>query len=147
MSDIPQDLSLLGALFRIPFQYLNQKIEAGLIAAGYNDLRPAHFEVFRHMAPAGSRSTELADRAQITKQSIGYLVDYLESRGYVRRVPDPDDRRAKIVQLTDRGREVNETAAGIIRQVEVEWAELLGGDRMVNLRETLEMLIRLQEIE
>ena len=145
MVDTSKDSRLLGALFRIPYQYLNQKIEMGLLAGGYTDLRPAHFEVFRHMAPDGSRSSTLAERAQITKQSMGYLVDYLEGRGYIRRVPDPGDRRAKLIQFTDKGREVNEAAAGIIQQVEAEWAELLGGDRMANMREALEALILVLE--
>jgi DNA-binding MarR family transcriptional regulator len=147
MSESSQESRLLGALFRVPFQFLNQQIESGLIASGYTDLRPAHFEVFRHMAPGGARSTVLAERAQITKQSMGYLVDYLEGRGYVQRIPDPDDRRAKIVQFTEKGRGVNETAAQIIRRVEAEWADLIGGELMVSLREALEVLIHFLEDE
>lgn len=132
---------LLGALFRIPFQALDARIEAGLQAAGYEDLRPAYFEVFRYMSPEGRRSTELAELAQITKQSMGYLIDYLETAGYVARLPDPDDRRAKIVQLTEKGREVRQTAVQIIHQVESEWAELIGSEQMANLRQMLEGLV------
>ena len=131
---------LLGALFRIPFQVLNTRIEEGLTAAGYTELRPAYFEVFRHIRPQGSRSTELAEQAQMTKQSMGYLIDQLETLGYVERLPDPHDRRAKIARLTERGQEVDQTARQIIGQVETEWAQLLGAERMTQLRHMLEAL-------
>lgn len=132
---------LLGALFRIPFQVLNTRIEHGLIARGYTDMRPAFFEVFRYLKPDGSRSTDLAEQAQMTKQSMGYLIDHLETLGYVERIADPDDRRAKLVRPTDRGRAVEQDARQIIHEVEQEWADLLGGEQMTLLRHTLETLI------
>jgi len=64
---------------------------------------PAHTAVFQHIEADGSRLTDLAERAQITKQSMGYLVDYLEERDYLERHADPSDRRATIICLTDRG--------------------------------------------
>ena len=136
---------LFGALFRIPFQILNTRIEDGLIERGYHDLRPAYFEVFRYIQPEGSRSTELAEQAQMTKQSMGYLIDHLEQLGYVERLPDPKDRRAKIVQLTERGHKVEQTARMIIHEVEKEWSDLLGNRRMSDLREILDELINLLE--
>src|SRR5437879_5426747 len=97
---------MIGALLRVPFQAINTRIAEGLAASGYTDLRPAHFAVFQHMRPQGRRLTELAELAQMTKQSMGFLVDYLEERGYVERRPDPLDRRAKIVCYTDKGWDV-----------------------------------------
>ena len=72
---------MIGALLRIPFQAINARLEAELAAAGFADLRPAHFSVFQHLPADGARVTDLAERAQITKQSMGYLVDHLEERG------------------------------------------------------------------
>ena len=138
---------LFSVLFRTPFQILDTRIDEGLIAAGYTDLRPAYFEVFRYIRSEGSRSTELAEQAQITKQSMGYLIDHLEDQGYVERIPDPQDRRAKIVQLTKRGQEVEKTAQQIILQVEAEWTELLGAEKMAQLRQKLEMLLDILERE
>ena len=72
---------------------------------GYDDVRPGHGAVFLHVdRRAGTRLGELARRAGITKQSMMQVVDDLEARGYVRRVPDPADARAKLVRLTAEGR-------------------------------------------
>ncbi len=71
---------------------------------------------------------------------MGYLVDDLEAHGYVERVPDPADRRAKIVRLTARGREVDETVREVIRHIEAQWAERMGTAdyrRLVQLLRTL----------
>lgn len=76
----------------------------------------------------------------LTKQTMGYLVNYLEGRGYVERVPDPEDGRAKIVRLTGRGREVVRAAQEIIARIEAEWAGHLGKARMAQLRRLLEDL-------
>lgn len=101
--------------------------------------------MFRHVRPEGSRITELAERAQITKQSMGALVDHLEACGYVERLPDPSDGRAKIVRLTARGWELDNAAREIVRQTEEEWAAQLGNDRMAQLKQTLQDLIALIE--
>jgi DNA-binding MarR family transcriptional regulator len=145
MADTRGEPRLFGALFRIPFQILDAKIEQGLAERGFTELRPAHFDVFRYLDPGGSRSTDLAEQARITKQSMGYLIDYLEEHGYVTRVPDPADRRAKLVQLTERGEAAEQTARQIIRRTEREWAEMLGGDKLAQVRATLERLITLLE--
>ena len=70
--------------------------------------------------------TELAQLAQITKPSVVYLVNDLERLGYVERVPDPDDGRAKLVRLTPRGAEAQAVARKLIAQVEHDWAGVLG---------------------
>src|SRR5687767_8632491 len=91
------DRRLIGALLRVPYLRVVTQVYAGLVAAGYDDLRPAHLTVFQHIAAdTGSRLTDLADRALMTKQSMGYLVDYLEAHGYVARGPDPADGRARL---------------------------------------------------
>jgi DNA-binding MarR family transcriptional regulator len=93
--------------------------------------------VFQHIEAGGSRLTDLAERAQITKQSMGYLIDYLELRGYLERRPDPSDRRAALISLTDRGWEQVRAALRIIATIEEEWASGLGELRMQQLRELL----------
>ncbi|MDT7537520.1 MAG: hypothetical protein QOI82_1105 [Actinomycetota bacterium] len=133
----------LGILLRAPFQEVVRRVSAELAAAGFDDLRPAHTVVFQHIAPEGSRLTDLAERAQITKQSMGYLVDYLEQCGYLERRPDPSDRRAALVCLTDRGWAQIHAAMSTISRVEREWTRALGKQRMQQLRELLTELGRL----
>src|SRR5215216_19447 len=92
--------AILGAAFRV----LGLRIVQGVVAAGFPQ-RAAHSAVFANIDVAtGTRLTVLAQRATMTPQAMGELVDDLERAGYVRRVPDPADRRAKLVVLTDRGR-------------------------------------------
>jgi len=136
---------LLGALLRIPFQAIVARIQQELDAAGYSDLRPAHYVVFQHMRPEGVRLTELAEEAQITKQSMGYLVDYLEQQGYTKRAPDPADGRAKVIQFTERGKEVERAAREVILNVEAEWGKRLGEQRLQHLRQTLKDLVAILE--
>jgi DNA-binding MarR family transcriptional regulator len=131
------DAPNLGILLRAPFQEVVRRVSAELAASGFEDLRPAHTAVFQHIAPEGSRLTDLAERAQITKQSMGYLVDYLELRGYLERRPDPSDRRAALVCLTDRGWAQIHAAMSTISKVEGEWTRALGKQRMQQLRELL----------
>jgi len=127
----------LGILLRDPFQEVVRRVSIGLADAGFDDLRPAHTAVFQHIEAGGSRLTDLAERAQITKQSMGYLVDDLEQHGYLERRPDPSDRRAALISLTDRGWEQVRAALRIIATIEEEWASGLGELRMQQLRELL----------
>jgi DNA-binding MarR family transcriptional regulator len=91
------------------------------------------------------RLTDLAEAALMTKQSMGYLVDDLEALGYVERVPEPGDRRAKLVRLTPRGRQVDETVRAVIRDLEAAWAARLGEDEYAQLTRLLRALIAMLE--
>ena len=81
---------------------LNERIREGVVAAGH-PIRPAHSAVFVNIDREGSRLTQLAERAAMTPQAMGELVDDLASLGYVERVADPADRRAKLIMLTGPG--------------------------------------------
>ena len=113
------------------------RVSAGLSEAGFEDIRPAHTAVFQHIEADGSRLTDLSERAQITKQSMGYLVDYLEQRGYLERRPDPTDRRVALICLTDRGWDQIRAALSIIKAIERDWARRIGKRRMEQLRDVL----------
>ena len=130
----------IGILLRIPFQEVVGRVNVELAELGFDDLRPAHTVVFQHLSSEGSRLTSLAKRAQISKQSMGYLVDYLEQRGYVERRPDPTDRRAALVFPTDRGWEQIRAALSIIAAIEEEWTRQLGEKDMQQLRQLLRKL-------
>src|SRR6266568_6602177 len=89
--------------------------------AGYADIRPTHGCVFRFVRDDGMRLTELARLAAMTKQSVGELVDDLVELGYVERIPDPEDRRAKLICLTDRGIEAQRIGFGLLGDIEDRW--------------------------
>jgi DNA-binding MarR family transcriptional regulator len=127
----------LGILLRGPFQEIVSRVAAGLATAGFDDLRPAHTAVFQHIAADGSRLTDLAARAQMTKQSMGYLVDYLEQHGYVERRRAPGDRRAALICLTERGWAQVRAALAVIADTEQEWTTILGQARMDQLQDLL----------
>jgi DNA-binding MarR family transcriptional regulator len=132
---------LIGALLRVPFQYIVAEINSRLVELGYDDLSPSHFVVFQHMRSEGIRASELAAKAQVTKQAMGYLVTYLEERGYVERKPDPSDGRARLVCLTERGWQVAGAAMVTVEIIEAEWEIYLGSERMQSLRSILRELI------
>ena len=120
------------------FTEFETELSRRIATTAYADIRPAHGCVFGHIDPDGSRLTDLADRAHMTKQSVGEVTNDLEQRGYVERVPDPSDGRAKIIRLTARGHEAQALGWGLIDEIEREWAERFGAERIAALRETLE---------
>ncbi|MFI5612945.1 MarR family winged helix-turn-helix transcriptional regulator [Amycolatopsis sp. NPDC051903] len=103
--------------------------------------RAAHATVFIHLEPAGIRLTRLAEKAAMTPQAMGELVDDLERLGYLRREPDPADRRAKLILFTDRGVEALEVAFGAIRDVERRLAERLGEETVAELNRILARIV------
>ncbi|MGW4243924.1 MarR family winged helix-turn-helix transcriptional regulator [Nocardia sp. NPDC004722] len=137
-----EDLNV-GLLMFIAYRGMEQRIYAALAEAGYGDVTIAQGRLAGRIGPDGTRLTELAEQAQITKQTAGFLVDQLARAGYVERVPDPSDARARLVRFTTRGAELvrlaNETAA----RVQAEWAAHLGATRTRQLRE---IMARLREI-
>jgi DNA-binding MarR family transcriptional regulator len=141
-----QSQRLIGALLRVPFFKVIDTIYQGLLDAGFDDLRQAHLAVWRHIdTEHGSRLTELADEAQMTKQSMGYLVDYLEERGYLERVPDMEDGRARRVRLTARGDAVMDVARRVVKGLEEEWGRLIGKRRMEQMMAALRELVSILE--
>lgn len=130
----------LAILLREPFLAFIAELFRRLQEAGYGDLRISHLVVFQHIHPAGSRLTELALKAQITKPSMAYLVEYLEASGYVERLPDPSDGRARLVNLTERGWKQIDDALEIIAEMEAELAAAMRPAQLAALRRLLTSL-------
>ncbi|MFP3987805.1 MarR family transcriptional regulator [Streptomyces sp. E11-3] len=137
-----QELNV-GLLLFIPYRAMEDRIFAALADAGFDDFTVAQARVMQRIGPDGTRLTDLAEQAQITKQTAGFLVDRLERAGYVERVPDPRDRRARLVKIAARGAAAIPVAEAVVAEVEAEWTAHLGKRRMAQLRETL---TRLREI-
>jgi DNA-binding MarR family transcriptional regulator len=129
----------LGLLLFIPYRYLESAVLAELKSRGH-DIPLNQARVFQRIAPGGSRLAELAEAAQLSKQTVGSIVDQLEAAGYVRRVPDPTDARARLVTVTPRGKELVEISIPVVRRIEGEWEAHLGRDNTRQLKRTLEAL-------
>ena len=137
---IPGSRANLGVLLREPFRISSLRLHERFAERGHPEVRPPHGNVFQFLDDDGTRVSVLAERAQMTKQSMAELVAHLERHGYVERVADPDDRRAKLVRATDRGREAYEIAGRAIGEVEATWERRLGRRRKAELRELLTAL-------
>ena len=130
----------LGALLRDPALALNELVSDQLRERGFDDLRPAHGTIGQHVADRGSRVTELAQLAQLSKPTVVYLVNDLERLGYVERIPDPSDGRAKLVRLTARGVRAQDEARRVVAEIEQDWSRLFGAHDFAVLRGLLQRL-------
>ena len=129
-------------LLLYPYHALESRVLAALATAGF-EITLAQARLLQRVADGGSRLTELAAQAQVTKQTAGELVDELVRRGYAERVADPRDGRARLVRLAARGRAAVAAAAPVVAAVEAEWTAHVGAEAMAGLRATL---LRLREV-
>ncbi len=132
-----------GLLCCYPSRAMEARVLAAMAEAGFGDITPAQGRIAARIGPAGTRLTELAEQALVTEQTAGHLVDQLERAGYVRRVPDPTDARARLVQIAERGRGVIALAREVEARVEAEWTAHLGEEVTAQLRAAL---TRLREV-
>src|SRR6476620_9130241 len=93
----------MAGLFEIAKDAFFEDFREELERTEFADIRPTHGCVFRFVGGSGLRLTLLAEMAGMTKQSVGEVVDDLAARGYVKRIADPEDKRAKLICLTERG--------------------------------------------
>lgn len=122
---------LFSQLLRNPYEAMLTRLHAGLAAAGYADSYPSWgTNVFYCLQEGGLRLTELAERTHTTKQAMLYTVNRLEEAGYVERVPDPVDGRAKVIRLTQRGWELRRVADALVAGMEEECVRRLGEQKM-----------------
>jgi DNA-binding MarR family transcriptional regulator len=128
----------LSGLLDLVLEALLAEFRDELEEAGYAELRPTHGCVFRFVREDGMRLTELATLAGITKQSAGEIVDELARLGYVERIPDPEDRRAKLISLTAKGEEAQRVGYGLFAKLEARWADRYGSERVAAMRELLQ---------
>lgn len=124
---------LLGDVAAAGFEELHRR----LAEEGHTTIRQGHGCVFRFIDTDGTRLTTLADRSGLTKQAVGEVVDDLERLGYVERLPDAADRRAKTIRLTRLGADARQAALRIFGDIERGWGERYGAERVAIMREVL----------
>ncbi|MFI8086734.1 MarR family winged helix-turn-helix transcriptional regulator [Streptomyces sp. NPDC086080] len=116
---------------------LTRRVHDGVVARGFEGVRPAHGFAFTRLAPDGATVTDLAAHLGVTKQAASQLVDELVRKGYAERRPHPGDARARLVVLTESGwactRAAEEAAAEVVRA----WSGALGEADVRALREAL----------
>src|SRR5919109_3358433 len=140
---IDHELPLIGFLAEVK-DAVSDELYGQLHEKGYGDIRPAHGCVFGFIErTGGARLTALADRSGLTKQAVGEAVADLERLGYVERVPDPSDGRAKIIRLTERGGQGGAAAEEIFADIERRFAAEVGDERLVEFRDTLRRIFLL----
>jgi|tagenome__1003787_1003787.scaffolds.fasta_scaffold19993098_2 DNA-binding MarR family transcriptional regulator len=134
--DAPNTLTLLSTAHVL----VSRLVAEGVAAAGH-PIRPSHSLVFGQLGPEGARLTAMARVANVTPQAMSELVDELESMGYVERTPDPTDRRAKLIVLTEQGRACSRDGAEVVHRIEAHLTELLGEDGHRTLRRLLSRML------
>ncbi|HET7735306.1 MAG TPA: MarR family transcriptional regulator [Nocardioidaceae bacterium] len=134
----------LGLLLFIPYRHLENVVLDAVRARGH-ELPISQARVFQRIGPEGSRMSELAEAAQVSKQTLTSIVDQLEKAGYVRRTPDPHDARARLVHVTDLGRQLIAWGAPALAAVEAEWEAHLGKARTKQLRGMLAELCEITD--
>jgi DNA-binding MarR family transcriptional regulator len=121
---------------------LTQRIHEGVVARGFEGLRPAHGFAFARLAPDGATVTDLAVHLGMTKQAASQLVDELVRKGYVERRPHPADARARLVVLTETGWACTRAAEEAAAEAVGAWADVLGEGGAAELRERLLRIAR-----
>lgn len=135
----PEELNT-GLLLFIPYRAMEDAVLTRLAEAGFGEMTLARARVFQRIDPGGNRLTDLAQRAQVTKQTAAALVNELERAGYVERVPDPRDARARLIRVAARGSAAVKLAAKVVAEVEAVWTHHLGRQRMSELQASLARL-------
>lgn len=136
----PSGSDNFGNLFRDPTLFMQGLVADELARRGFEDLRPALLAVGQHVGPQGTRITELAERAWLTKATVVHAVDELERLGYVTRRPDPSDGRAKLVMPTERAHRAERAAREAVLEIRAAWAARVGEREMADLEAGLRRL-------
>ncbi|OMC15124.1 MULTISPECIES: MarR family winged helix-turn-helix transcriptional regulator [unclassified Mycobacterium] len=121
------------------------RLRAAFAAAGLDGIRPAQSVALVPLAAGGLHASDLAERLRVSRQAVAQAVAGLERHGYVSRVPDPVDARARIIELTPRGRQALRVMRSSAIELEKRWQQVLGERRLAEFRETLLTLLSATE--
>ncbi|WP_324785696.1 MarR family winged helix-turn-helix transcriptional regulator [Streptomyces sp. H51] len=132
-------MALSAALLAVAGE-LTQRINEGVVARGFEGVRPAHGFAFARLAPDGATVTDLAAHLGVTKQAASQLVDEIVRKGYAERRPHPVDARARLIVLTERGRACTRAAEEAAAEAVRRWTELLGEGEVRALSDRLARL-------
>ncbi|XXX76741.1 MarR family transcriptional regulator [Sorangium sp. So ce134] len=137
----------LGQLLLRSARLLDERAVARVARGGAPGVRRAHTALMPYIDLEGTRLTDLAERARVTKQAVSQLVEELEAMGVVERTPDPEDRRAKRVRFTPHGLKALLHGLGVLMELEEELARKMGEKQMASLKKGLAALLAALEAE
>ena len=139
--DLSDDRLAIGQLLVRLLREFRDDLAAPRADAGYGDVREPHFQIFGNIRMGGIRLTELADRAQLSLAATSELVNDLADLGYLTRRPDPADGRAKLIDLTKRGRDLMADAGSRVADIEHRWSALAGERNFNQMCRTMQRLL------
>lgn len=139
--DLAVDRLAIGQLLVRLLREFRDDLSAPRADAGFDDVREPHFQIFGNIRMGGIRLTELADRAQLSLAATSELVNDLADLGYLTRRPDPADGRAKLIELTTRGRNLMEVAGKRVADIESRWAAVAGERNFNQMCRTMQRLL------
>ncbi len=131
----------LARLFAIGYRALVDGLHEELPRRGWTDVRPAFGFLLLALRDSPAHLRDLPGALGTSKQAVSKLVDAMVAAGYVERDADPDDARAKLVQLSARGRRLLVVVEEVYEELEREWAAVLGTERTERLRQDLVTLL------
>lgn len=127
----------IGRLLSNALRHFEERVIELLVESGHDEVTQSHINATRHLDVGGTRLTEMAHRAAMTKQSMSELVDQLEEKGLVTRRPDPLDGRARLVCFTPAGLAWLDDFRAAVKQAEREMARAIGADALHAVKEAL----------
>lgn len=137
----------IGKLFKLAARDFSDRALVKLRERGYPDLTPFHTELISNLDVEGTRISILAERANMSKQAMGQIVNELEKHGIIVRTPDPDDGRAALIRFTDAGWDFLRCAYDVKNEIEAEYTAMIGSDGMATLRKLLDAIVSGTESE
>ena len=140
-SDLPRDRLAIGQLLVRLLRLFRDDLASPAAQRGYSDIREPHYQIFGNIRMGGIRLTELASRAQLSLAATSELVNDLETLGYLTRRPDPADGRAKLIDLTDRGRTLLGDAGDRVADIEGRWSSAVGARKFDDMCATMQRLL------
>jgi DNA-binding MarR family transcriptional regulator len=146
-SEPPEDEVAIPALLRAARDSYAHAIRESLVAAGFDDVPRNGSFVLGGMAIRGGSASDMIHALGVTKQAASQLIDTLVIRGYLARQVNPDDRRRKLIELTERGRAAVIAVRAAIEDVDNELAEMISPAELAGLRTGLAALARINETQ
>ena len=127
--NLPQHLGDLVA-------WTNRRLMEKTIARGHSGLKMNFADILVNMAFSRSRRlVDIAERTGMSKQALGQIASEIEQLGYIKRVPDPEDGRAKNLQFTPTAIKLIEDSLLAVDEVEQEFIDAIGEEKVAELRE------------